>query len=127
NGFINPEPLSEILPFIDAMNIDLKAFTADFYKKICGDLETVKSTIVAANRSCHVEISTLIIPGENDSDEEITAIAKWISSVDKDIPWHISRYFPRHEYTVPATEPATIYRLAEIAWGHLNYVYEGNL
>jgi pyruvate formate lyase activating enzyme len=126
NGLINAEPLAELLPFIDAMNIDLKGFTDEFYKKLYGDLDTVKNTIIAASRSCHVEVTTLIIPNENDSAEEITAIAKWLGSIDKNIPWHISRYFPNHEYNTPAADVSRIYALAKVAREWLVNVYTGN-
>jgi pyruvate formate lyase activating enzyme len=126
NGLINAEPLAELLPFIDAMNIDLKGFTPEFYEKLHGDLDTVKNTIVTASKSCHVEITTLIIPNENDSVQEITAIAKWIANIDRNIPWHISRYFPNHEYTTPAAEVSKIHALAEVSREWLNYVYTGN-
>jgi len=126
NGLINAEPLAELLPFIDAMNIDLKSFTSEFYKKLCGDLDVVKNTIVTASKVCHVEITTLIIPNENDSVEEITAIAKWLASIDKNILWHISRYFPNHEYNTPAADVGKIYALAEVAREWLVNVYSGN-
>jgi pyruvate formate lyase activating enzyme len=126
NGLINAEPLAELLPFIDAMNIDLKSFTHEFYKKLQGDLDTVKNTIVTASKSCHVEITTLIIPNENDSVEEITAIAKWLASIDRNIPWHISRYFPNHEYSTPAADVSKIYALVEVAREWLMNVYAGN-
>jgi pyruvate formate lyase activating enzyme len=126
NGLINAEPLAELLPFIDAMNIDLKGFTDEFYKKFHGDLDTVKNTIIVASKACHVEVTTLIIPNENDSVEEITAIAKWLSGIDKNIPWHISRYFPNHEYNAPAADVGKIYALAEVAREWLVNVYSGN-
>jgi len=133
NGMINAEPLAELLPFIDAMNIDLKGFTPEFYKKLHGDLDTVKNTIVTASKLCHVEVTTLIIPNENDSVEEITAIAKWLGSIDTElcagsgnIPWHISRYFPNHEYSTPAAEVGKIHALAEVAREWLTNVYSGN-
>lgn len=92
NGFIEKEPLLEILPYIDAMNIDVKAFNQDFYKDLAsGRLSPVKKTVEEAQASCHVEITTLIIPGMNDGDEEIEALARWLSSLRKDIPLHLTR------------------------------------
>ncbi|MCL1866628.1 MAG: AmmeMemoRadiSam system radical SAM enzyme [Oscillospiraceae bacterium] len=126
NGLINAEPLSELLPYIDAANIDLKGFTDEFYKKHCGDLETVKNAIVAASEVCHAEVTTLIIPNENDSTDEIESAAKWLAGVDRNIPWHISRYFPNHEYSVTATDVGHIRTLAEVARGYLTHVYTGN-
>ncbi|MEI8216351.1 MAG: AmmeMemoRadiSam system radical SAM enzyme [Eubacteriales bacterium] len=128
NGFINEKPLLELLPFIDAMNIDLKSFSPSFYKKIGGLIEPVKRTIEISAKACHVEITTLIIPGENDSPDEMDALSSWIASIDSNIPLHISRFFPRYKMTgKPSTPEDTIYLLSEIARKHLIHVYEGNL
>ncbi|MCP1110190.1 AmmeMemoRadiSam system radical SAM enzyme [Ohessyouella blattaphilus] len=127
NGTASPQVLSEISPYIDAMNIDLKGFTDDFYKKVKGDLETVKRFITEAHQSAHIEVTTLVIPGMNDSEEEIGALAKWLASLDADIPLHLSRFFPRYQMLDnEATEIAKIYRLAGIARRYLKYVYMGN-
>lgn len=127
NGTINEQPLKELLPFIDAMNIDLKGFTERFYQSIHGDLDTVKRTIEIADKCCHVEITTLIIPGENDSDDEMDALAFWLSSVDPEIPLHVTRFFPRYHMTDRRPTPVqTIFQLADVARRHLHYVYEGN-
>jgi len=128
NGYICSEPLLELLPFIDAMNIDLKAFTDKFYRKMRGDLETVKTTITLAAEQCHVEVTTLVIPGENDSEEEMEQLSSWLASVNPEIPYHISRFFPRFEMQDRGPTPVdTIYRLAGVARKHLKYVYEGNV
>lgn len=127
NGFICEEPLRELLPVVDAFNIDLKGFSQGFYKKLMGDLETVKNTIKIAAKHCHVEVTTLIIPGENDSEDEIKDLSEWISDIRPDIPLHISRFFPRWKMgDKEATPVKTVYRLAEIARKNLKYVYEGN-
>lgn len=127
NGYICEKPLGELLPYIDAMNIDLKGFTDMFYKNLCGDLETVKQTIALAAKSCHVEVTTLIIPGENDSPEEMRSLSSWLSGIDSEIPLHISRFFPRYKYnSKKATSVEEIYNLAEIAGEKLKYVYTGN-
>lgn len=127
NGCFLREPMEEIMPLIDAFNIDLKGFTNEFYKKIGGDLETVKNFIAFASESSHVEITTLIIPGENDSEEEIECLSKFIASIDKNIPLHISRFFPCYKMQDKnPTEVKKVYKLAEIARKNLNYVYEGN-
>lgn len=127
NGMIEPEPLAELLPLIDAMNIDLKGFTENFYKYIGGDLKTVKNTIAAAAKRCHVEVTTLIIPGLNDSADEMEAETRWLAAVDPKIPLHISRFFPRYrEAERPATPVETIYALRDIASKQLKYVYTGN-
>jgi pyruvate formate lyase activating enzyme len=95
NGYINDEPLEKLLPYIDAMNIDVKAFTEDFYKKYCnGSLDSVKKTVERAVRNCHVEITTLVIPGLNDDPGQIEEIAEWLSGMSRDIVLHLTRFFP---------------------------------
>ena len=131
NGMASQEILQELLPCIDAMNIDLKGFTEDFYREfVGGDLNMVKDFISAAAEGCHVEITKLIIPGKNDSESEMRRMAAWIASLrggtGKDIPLHVSRYFPRYKWTAPATSVKTVYRLAETAREKLDYVYTGN-
>ncbi len=128
--------LEELAPYIDAMNIDLKGFTERFYRDIAkGDLETVKRFISRAVQLCHVEITTLIIPGENDSEDEMRNISGWISeltdenanTIGRDIPLHISRFFPMYKMQDrPPTDVGLIYHLADIAREKLRYVYTGN-
>ncbi len=128
NGYICQEPLKELLPFVDAMNIDLKGFTDVFYKKVGGDLETVKKAIETAAKSCHVEVTTLVIPGENDGDGEIEELSGWLAGISPDIPFHLTRFFPRYKYAEKApTPPETIRRLKTVATKHLKYVYAGNM
>ena len=128
NGYICSEPLVQLLPYLDAMNIDLKAFTEEFYHKMRGDLETVKNSIALAAKECHVEVTTLIIPGENDSEDEMEKLSSWLASINPEIPYHISRFFPRFEMQDRGPTPLdTIYRLADVARKHLKYVYEGNV
>lgn len=129
NGMANPEIIEELAPLIDAANIDLKGFTQDFYSFVGGNLEVVKHSIemLVACPTCHVEVTTLVIPGKNDSPEEIQAIAQWLSSLSPEIPYHISRFFPCYRLQhVPATPVRTVYKLAEVARRYLNYVYTGN-
>ncbi len=127
NGYINEEPLLSLLPFVDAMNIDLKGFTESFYKKLGGSLSPVKRTIELSAQYCHLEVTTLIVPGENDSEDEMRGLSGWLSGVGKDIPLHVSRYFPRHKMTdTPPTPLSTICALADVARASLRYVYEGN-
>lgn len=127
NGCFNENVLDEILPYIDAFNIDLKGFTEGFYRELGGDLETVKKFIKAASKQVHVEVTTLIIPKENDSEEEMRELSEFLASVNPEIPLHISRFFPTYKMLDrPATEVKKIYRLAEIAREKLIYVYEGN-
>jgi pyruvate formate lyase activating enzyme len=126
NGYICDKPLRELLPFINAMNIDLKSFSDDFYKKIGGDLETVKNTIKIAEQLCHVEVTTLVIPGENE--DTIEELASWLAKVNPDIPLHLSRFFPRYRYIdKPPTPFDTMRRLKETAKKYRNNVYLGNI
>ena len=110
------------------MNIDLKGFTEAFYKKLSGGLETVKSTISIAAGACHVEVTTLVIPGENDSDAEMEALSSWLAGINPDIPLHLSRFFPRYKYADRQPTPREmLFRLRDIAQKHLKYVFLGNI
>ena len=126
NGMIAPAPLEALLPHIDAMNIDLKGWQPDFYRRLGGDLAAVKHTIARAVKSCHVEVTTLIIPGQNDSAGDMEEESRWLASLSPDLPLHISRYFPRWHENTPATPIETIERLAAIARKHLRFVHKGN-
>lgn len=131
NGCIEENIAEKLLPWVDALNIDLKTFDAEVYRKtLGGDLETVKRFIERASARCHVELTTLIVPGMNDSEEEMRALTDWIASLPggKEIPLHITRFFPRYRMTDrAATERKTVLRLAEIAGEKLKYVYPGNM
>lgn len=129
NGCLSAETLDEVLPFTDAMNVDLKCFTNDGYKKLDGDLEMVKNFIVTAASKCHVEITTLVVPGLNDNEEEIDLLSKWIAeNVGKDTVLHITRFFPRWKMTdCDATNVKMVYDLADVARRHLANVIEGNV
>ncbi|MEA3346523.1 MAG: AmmeMemoRadiSam system radical SAM enzyme [Candidatus Auribacterota bacterium] len=128
NGYIEPKPLGELLPLIDAMNIDIKSFSEDFYKRLCGgSLKPVLNTIKLSSRQCHVELTNLLIPGENDSVQEIEEMCRWIKKeIGKDTPFHISRYFPNYKFEVPFTPGTILERAYSIAKKHLSYVYIGN-
>lgn len=127
NGTVEAAPWRELLPLIDAVNIDLKGFTEGWYRSLGGDLETVKRSIALAAESCHVEVTTLVVPGGNDGEDEMRALSSWLASVSPDIPLHVSRFFPRHRMTDrPPTPVDRVYRLAEIARERLRYVYTGN-
>jgi len=128
NGQICAKPLTELLPYIDAMNIDLKGFTQEFYDWLDGDLATTQQTIQSAVAAgIHVEITTLIIPGKNDRDADMDAEARWLAGLSPAIPLHLSRYFPRYHCTLPATPIATLKRLQRIAAQYLQYVHLGNV
>ncbi|MDO8623345.1 MAG: AmmeMemoRadiSam system radical SAM enzyme [archaeon] len=130
NGYMTKECLDFMKGYIDAMNIDLKSFNDKFYIKHCkARLKPVLETIkLAHKRRIHIEITTLLIPGENDSEEELEKIAKFIASVDKNIPWHISRFFPMYKMTnKPLTEHEKLKKAYEIGKKYLNHVYIGNI
>ncbi|MDD2619802.1 MAG: AmmeMemoRadiSam system radical SAM enzyme [Syntrophomonadaceae bacterium] len=128
NGYIEKEPLEKLLPFVDAMNIDVKAFSSDFYHHNCkGQLEAVKARVEQAAENTHVEITSLLITEENDATEEIREMAKWLASLNPNIPLHISRYHPAYKYEKEATAPAILFRSRDIAREFLNYVFIGNI
>ena len=131
NGTAELSILEEILPCMHAMNIDLKGFWQEYYEKLGGSLETVKDFIARAATDCHVELTTLIVPGENDEVSEMEEEAVWIASVEdsvgKKIPLHVTRFFPRyHMLDKEATDVAQVYRLADVARKYLDYVFVGN-
>ena len=137
NGTANLEILSQLLPHIDAMNIDLKGFTDRYYKEVLGgDRQTVMNFIQEAVKRCHVELTTLIVPGENDSEDEMSALSEWVAGLKniqggkhgREIPLHISRFFPRHHMTDrEPTDITTLYKLVQAAQKNLLYVYPGNV
>ncbi|NRY62250.1 AmmeMemoRadiSam system radical SAM enzyme [Clostridium beijerinckii] len=128
NGYINEEPLKKLLPYVDAMNIDLKGYTNRYYNNICGaKLEPVLETIKRCSEYCHVEITTLLVSEENDSLEEARQIAEFIASVDKNIPLHLSRYFPRYKMENEATKIEKITEAQNEAKKYLKHVYVGNV
>lgn len=130
NGTASLSVLSELVPYIDAMNIDLKCFDADVYSKVLGgSLEMTMKFIEEAVKHAHVELTCLIVPGLNDSPEKMREMTAWIASLKdgKDIPFHVSRFFPCFHMTDrPATPVSMVYELAEVARKSLNYVYTGN-
>ena len=136
NGTAELSVLRELEPYIDAMNIDLKGFTAEYYKKtLGGNLEMTKRFIEEAVKFCHVELTTLIVPGENDTKEEMREISSWIrahkdaqgNEIGKSIPLHISRFFPRfHMRDKSPTDVSLVYHLADVARENLEFVYTGN-
>ncbi|WP_346909043.1 AmmeMemoRadiSam system radical SAM enzyme [Faecalicatena orotica] len=127
NGSASLSVLEEILPYIDAMNIDLKGFSQEYYRKLGGDLETVKNFIERSAQTCHVELTTLIVPGESDSTREMEAEAGWIASLNAEIPLHVTRFFPQyHMKDRPATDVERVYELADTARKYLKHVFVGN-
>lgn len=130
NGYVNPEPLKRLISVTDAWNVDLKAWSDDFYRTNCGGtLQPVLETLVAIARSgVHLEVTYLVIPGENDSETDWDRAAAWLSeNCGEETPLHVSRYFPRYRQTRPATSVECVFRAAEVFSGHLRNVFPGNV
>jgi pyruvate formate lyase activating enzyme len=128
NGFVTAGPAEELLGLMDAANIDLKSFQPEFYRReIGGDVEEVKRFLGQAARRLRLEVTTLVIPTKNDSPVEMEEMARFLASLDPEIPYHLSAYFPHYRYSLPPTPPATLRSLAEVARKHLRYVYLGNI
>lgn len=129
NGYVNPEPLSEIIKFTDAFNVDLKAFNNGFYKNLTGsEIEPVKASLKQiADSGKHLEITTLIIPGQNDDEKEMALQTEWMATeLGADVPFHLSKYFPTYKRVNPPTPDESLNRLFDIASKNLKYVYLGN-
>jgi len=129
NGYVNEEPLRELLPFVDAMNVDIKAMRPEFYRELCrARAEPPRRTVeIAREQGCLVEVTNLIIPNWNDGEEEIRGLVDWLASVDPAVPLHFSRYHPAYKMTEPPTPEQTLLRAREIAREKLPYVYLGNI
>ncbi len=131
NGFMTPEALETIDPYLDACNVDLKSFREEFYKKICkAHLQPVLDSIRLMKKlDIWVEVTTLVVPGENDGEEELRSIARFIAETDPDIPWHISRFYPNYKYTdTRATPIETLRKAYSIGKKEgLRYIYVGNV
>lgn len=127
NGMISRRYGDELFPLLDAVNFDLKTIFPEKYKKIGGDLDTVLLSIRRAAQTAHVEVTTLIVPGFNDSEEEMEKLSAEVADIGRDIALHISRFFPAGNMTNAApTDVGLIYRLKDIAEENLDYVYTGN-
>ena len=128
NGMASPEMLEELLPAIDALNIDLKTIREDQYMRIGGDLRTVLENIRLSAKSAHVEVTTLVIPGFNDDEKEMETLAETIAKIDPEITLHVTRFFPAGEMRNTQPTPVrTVYRLADIARNSLRHVFVGNV
>lgn len=129
NGFINETPMRELLPYIDAINLDVKSSDNSFYQRYCnGRLDPVLDIATLSKSHVLLEITNLIIPTLNDSDKDINNLVDWISEcLGPDTPLHFSRYFPHYKMSIHATPPTTLFRARDIAKRRLKYVYVGNL
>jgi Pyruvate-formate lyase-activating enzyme len=128
NGTISPRFLEELIPWLDAVNIDVKAFTEEFYKNYCGGkLAWVLDNVERLAGRVHLEVTTLVIPGANDNPQELSELAHWLNRLGVPVAWHLSGYHPAYRLTIPATERQTLERLGDMAKEWLPYVYLGNV
>ncbi|HWQ42954.1 MAG TPA: AmmeMemoRadiSam system radical SAM enzyme [Desulfosporosinus sp.] len=128
NGTISPRFLEELIPWLDAVNIDIKAFSEEFYQHYCGGkLAWVLDNVERLAGRVHLEVTTLVIPGANDDSQEITELARWLQQLKVPLAWHLSAYHPAYKLAVPATDRHTLDRLWNIAKEYLPYVYLGNV
>ena len=129
NGMINEEPLRKVLPWIDAMNIDLKSMNASVYSDtLYGDFDTVKRTIEISREHCHIEITNLLVTGLNDREDDIDSLIDYVKSVDPNIPLHFSRYYPNYRYEQPPTPVKRLeYAFKAAKEKGMAYVYLGNV
>lgn len=127
NGCLNPGPGKALLRELTAVKVDLKSFDENYYRQeLGGDLKSVRNFIETAYGICHLEVVTLVIPGMNDSLEEIEASSSFLASLSADIPFHLTAYYPRHHYTIQPTSTVTLRKLRARAWESLSFVYTGN-
>lgn len=133
NGCANQAVIRELAPLLDAANIDYKSDTDGFYHRCVGSREAVRTTVetLAATPTCHLEVTTLVIPGENDTPDEMRSIAEWLAGLEQrcgtDITLHVTRFFPRWRMQDRGPTPvARVYELADVAREHLEHVYVGN-
>jgi len=129
NGYINTKPLEQLINHVDAINIDLKSMNEELYRKVCkGKLQPVLDNIEFISRTkTHLELTTLLIPGQNDSVNEIKKLTDFVSSLSANIPLHLSAYHPDYKLDLPPTPLKTLIQAKEIAQKKLNYVYLGNV
>lgn len=127
NGYVEPEPLTDLLPHIDAWNIDLKGFYPQTYQKLGGRVEPVLRTIERVSAVAHLEITTLLVPGISDDREELQALFKWIAALDPSIPLHLTRYFPAWRYHEPPTSVEWMGEIAQEARRVCHRVNLGNV
>jgi pyruvate formate lyase activating enzyme len=131
NGYMTEQAIQMIHPFLDAANVDLKYFRDESYRRICsGSLEAVLKSIELMHQlGIWVEITTLVVPGSNDSQEELADIASFIAKLDKNIPWHISRFYPNYKFVEHAPTPEEVLKMAQDLGkkAGLRYVYVGNV
>ena len=128
NGMVNARAFYRLLPYINALNVDLKTIDPDKYKAIGGNLDAILGTIKRANKSAHVELTTLIVPGFNDIEADMEKLAQTVAAIDNEMVLHVTRFFPAGNMKNAEPTPVeTVYKMADIARKHLKHVYEGNI
>jgi pyruvate formate lyase activating enzyme len=129
NGYVNLEVYAKLIPYIDALNVDIKSIDESFYKRLCkATLKPVLDLCLEAHKTAHVEVTNLVIPGENDADRNFEELARWIGrNMGRDTPLHFSAYYPTYKMTVPPTHPSALLRAREIAKPHVDFIYLGNV
>lgn len=128
NGFINEKPLFKIIDYIDAMNIDLKTYSDETYKKLgASTVSNILKTIDIASKRCHVEVTILIVPDISDSINDIELLLEKLAKINDSIILHISRYFPRYQHNEPATDIGVMMEIQRKALKNFKHVYLGNV
>lgn len=128
NGYLQAEPWRELLKHMDALNIDVKAFSEEVYRELCGgSLAPVLRNVELAWELSHVEVTYLVVPGVNDEPKAFEQFTLWLADLSPDIPLHLTRYFPSYKLTMAPTPLTTLQQLASLAREHLNFVYLGNV
>ncbi|NLW16677.1 MAG: radical SAM protein, partial [Firmicutes bacterium] len=128
NGYLQTEPWRELLAYLDALNIDVKAFTEEAYRQLCGaSLAPVLRNVELALEQSHVELTYLVVPGINDEQKDFERFIRWVAGLSPDTPLHLTRYFPSYKLKMAPTPLTTLQRLASLAREHLNFVYLGNV
>ena len=128
NGYLQPDPWRELLAYTDALNIDVKAFTEAFYQEHCGaSLAPVLRNVAEACQECHVELTYLVIPGQNDDVDDFRRFAQWVAQLSPNIAVHLTRFFPSYKMQIIATPLSILQGLQQIALEYLNFVYLGNV
>jgi pyruvate formate lyase activating enzyme len=128
NGLMSPEVLADLGPRLAAANVDIKTFNPETYRRLGGSLPAVQATVTGlVDRGVHVELTTLVVPGLSDDPDEFAALVEWVASLDRNLPLHLSRYFPAHLYKAPATDLDLLRRFRNLALGRLTRVILGNV
>ena len=128
NGLMSPEVMTDLGPHLAAANVDLKTFNPETYRRLGGSLPAVQATIAGLlERGVHVELTNLVVPGLSDDPDEFAALVDWVAGLDRNLPLHLSRYFPAHLSRAPATDPALLRRFQNQALGRLTRVILGNM